>query len=287
MKGRLKAILSIVLVIAGGIVVYWNCGYSKWHSQFSKAMTLRADEAQQANEVYTQEQIDALPTALRDYCNFIGLAGRPKTYKQNIKFKNTKFVFDEKSGKVLNLDYDLWLFTNKLYRQAFCTSSMYGIPFEGIDYYDDVTYTGGMKGYLAKAIQIFDTPIEDSQRVMNITILAESAMLNPGFLLSEYITYEAIDENKVKAIITDQGVSGSGIFTYDRENEQLIFESDERQPAQERNGLMVPVGWKCIGSQFKEQNGMKVATHAQAIKVYPDEELIYFDAENITINNMF
>ena len=276
-------ILGVILGFIALVLVYWNSSCSKEHSRFTKVMKQRAQEQREEDKVYTREEIEALPNALKDYLNFVGLEGTKKKIVQHIVFDHTRFVFDEKTNKILDMNYDLWLFTDKLYRQAFCSAKMFGIPFEGIDYYDDVKNVGGMKGFLGKAIQIFDQPVEDMQRVVYITILAESAMMNPGFLLSPYITYEEVDEQTVKVTITYKGVSGHGVFKFDKVNETLTFYSDERQGKEERKGEIVAVGWKCIGSDFRTNKDMKLklATHAQAIKVYPDKELVYFVSRQI------
>lgn len=276
-------ILGVLLILVAIVLVYWNGNYSKEHNRFTKEMKKRAERQEKISQTYTKEEIERLPKALKEYLNFVGLEGSIKKTVQHVVFDHTRFVFDEKTNKILDMNYDLWLFTDKLYRQAFCSAKMFGIPFEGIDYYDDAKNVGGMKGFLGKAIQIFDQPVEDMQRVVYITILAESAMMNPGFLLSPYITYEEVDDQTVKAKITYKGVSGHGVFKFDKVNETLTFYSDERQGKEERNGEMVAVGWKCIGSGFRANKDvkLKLATHAQAIKVYPDKELVYFDSKQI------
>ncbi len=72
---------------------------------------------------------------------------------------------------------------------AFCSYSMYGIPFKGVDY-----ATGdkkeGMKGILAKHLQIFDVCDAKGYKAGLISWLAESATINPSALLSLYVKYE-------------------------------------------------------------------------------------------------
>lgn len=275
-------IIGIILLVCGLVLIYWNISFSPLHHQFTKEMQKRGEAIGKNNELCSREEIDMLPEPLREYCEFIGLENQNKMTKMHTKFKGTRFVFDEATGKILDMDYDLWIFLDKPYREAFCSSSMYGIPFEGIDYQVEGKEDGGMKGYLGKCIPIFDTKIPDIQRTMLITILSESAMLNPSMLLSEYVEYEAIDDTRVKAVITYDGIRGEGIFTFDSANKILTFESDQRQVPEEINGEMVNVGWRCVASDFVDKDGVKVPTRAKAIKIYPDHELVYFDAADIT-----
>lgn len=137
-------------------MIYWSIPDSPQHQKFNKEMENRRKAAlkktESSEEVCTKKEIDALPTALRSYCQYIRLEGSRKENVIHTLFKDTKFVFDESSGKILNMDYDLWIFLDRPYREAFCSASMYGIPFDGIDYYVEGTDDGGMKGYLGKSI---------------------------------------------------------------------------------------------------------------------------------------
>lgn len=273
--------LTVIIGLVVLILIYWKIPYSPMHCKFNKRMQLRGENIQKTDEQCLRDEIERLPEPLKKYCDFIGLENQSKPKKMHALFKNTKFVFDESTGKIINMDYDLWIFLNQPYREAFCSSSVYGIPFEGLDYQVEGKDDGGMKGYLAKGIQIFDTKIPQIQRTMLVTILAESAMLNPSILLSEYVEYEPISDTMVKAVITYNGISGEGIFTFDSEAEILSFESDQRQTPIEINGKMVDVGWKCEASDFVIQEGIKVPTRAKAVKIYPEYELVYFDSSDI------
>lgn len=274
--------IVIILAIIGAILLYWHIPFSPMHHKFRKEMQRRGENIEKNDALCLRKEIDTLPEPLKKYCDFICLENQSKPKKMHTVFKKTKFVFDESTGKIINMDYDLWIFLDKPYRQAFCSSSIYGIPFEGIDYQVEGKEDGGMKGYLAKCIRIFDTKIPEIQRTMLITILAEAAVLNPSVLLSEYVKYEQISDTRVKAVITYHGISGEGIFTFDSETEALIFESDQRQVPEEINGKIVNVGWRCEGTDFVEKDGVKVPARARAVKIYPDREVVYFDASDIT-----
>ena len=199
----------------------------------------------------------------------------------NIIFHNTKFVFDSEKGIQLNMDYDLWLLCDKPFRSAFIESSMFGVPFDGIDYCTD-DKVGGMKGMIGKAFEIFDVHNEQMYKAGLISWLAEGACVNPSILLSDFVTYEEIDASHVEATITYNGVKGTGIFTFDEEGKLLGFESDERQE-EEINGVMTQIGWKAIYEDYTGKNGILIPNIMKAIKVYPDKEVIYFDSNNIEI----
>ena len=271
--------LGIILVVVGCIIIFFNCG-SKQYRKFSGAMLSRAESVSENAEYCSENEIDKLPSCLKDYCRFINLAGTKKHNILHCLFKNTDFVFNEKKGVTIKMDYDLWIFADRPHREAFCKSSVMGIPFEGIDYFDDTDRTGGMKGHIAKLFQIFDQKVPNMERTMYITLLAESAMLNPSFLLSEYVEYQEIDSTKCYAKITCNGVSGEGCFTFDKERGILRYESDQRQEPEVEDGKTIAVGWRCEGGNFQSVNGLKIPSYCKVTKIYPDREVVYFSSEN-------
>lgn len=277
-----KVIIISILVMLAGFIIYWKLPYSPEKKRFYRAMQERADAMTSGQEVCTREEIEKLPEPVRKYCEYIGLENFPKYKGAQAVFADTDFVFDTKSGKILNMDYDLWIFNGEIYRSAFCSSSMFGIPFDGVDYVTE-DGQGGMKGILAKAIQIFDVRDEQGYKAGIISWLAESATINPAALLSPYVTYEELDDTHVKATVSYHGVSGSGVFTFDEEGRITEFYSDERQ-VEEIDGEKLALGWKCIYEEYEERNGLKLATKISSIKVFPDgKELVYFAADDYRV----
>lgn len=280
--GKIKIIVLVLFILLAGIIIFWRLPYSPEKEKFHKAMQKRADEMMRDKMVCSREEIEQLPEPLKKYCDYIGLENFPKYTVVNARFDDTDFVFDTKSGKVLKMDYDLWLFYGNIYRSAFCSSSMFGIPFEGLDYVTE-DRQGGMKGILGKVIPLFDARDEQGYKAGLISWLAESATINPAALLSPCVTYEEMDDTHVKATVSYNGVSGSGIFTFNEEGAITEFYSDERQ-VEEIDGVKQELGWKCIYEEYKERNGIKIATEIKSIKVFPDgKELVYFVARDYVV----
>lgn len=279
---RIKIILLILIMLVISIIIYWKVPSSPEKVKFQNAMQKRANEAEKSREVCSRKEIEQLPEPLKKYCEYIGLENFPKYQVVNVVFNDTDFVFDTKSGKIISMDYDLWLFYGDVFRSAFCSSTMYGIPFEGIDYATD-DRQGGMKGILAKKLVLFDERDEQGYKASLISWLAESAVINPSVFLSPYVTYEEIDDTHIKATVTYQGVSGSGIFTFNKEGEIIEFYSAERQ-VEEIDGVKMELGWKCYYDKYEERNGIKTATNVKSTKLFPDgRELVYFASKDFKV----
>ena len=276
-------ITGIILIVIGGIVVFFKCGESSIYRKFKAEMQEREGKTAENEGFCSAEEIDRLPACLKDFCKFIGLEGARKHNITHCLFKQAGFVFNEKKGVNIKLDYDLWIFADHPHREAFCKSAVMGIPFEGIDYFDTATQSGGMKGYIAKLFQLFDQKAPEMERTMYITLLAENAMLNPSFLFSDFIEYKEIDSTRCRATITYNGVSGEGTFFFDKENGVLKYESSQRQTEELEDGTIRYIGWRCEGGNFHNGNEFKVPSYCKVTKIYPDREVVYFDAEEYVL----
>ena len=273
---------GVLLLLLGGLLIYWSVPYSPYKATFTKQMESKVATVTKSNEVCTTEEIAKLPEPIKRHCEYIGLEGFPKYQIAHIFFPKTKFVFDANTGKILDMDYDLWLFNGEPYRSAYCKSSMFGVPFEGLDYCTE-DHQGGMKGMLAKMVQLFDEKDEQGYKAGLISWVAESVALNPSAILSPYVSYEMIDKNHVKATITYNGISGSGIFTINEEGQITEFYSDERQ-VEEVDGVKTFVGWRCEYRDYKKSGELMRIHTVKSVKVFPDKEVVYFATNNYTID---
>ncbi|MDD6037439.1 MAG: hypothetical protein PUD20_01370 [bacterium] len=275
-------VIAVIVVIVVSVIVYFRSSFSPEKKKFIAKMNERANQVEMKQEVCTKEEIEKLPKPLQRYCQYIGLENFPKYQVVNAFFEQTDFVFDTKSGKQLKMDYDLWLFYDEIFRNAFCSSSMFGIPFEGTDYMT-ADGRGGMRGILAKHVQIFDENDEQGYKAGMISWLAESVVMNPAALLSNFVTYEEIDDTHVKAVVSCNGVSGSGIFTIDEDGRLTEFYSAERQ-VEVIDGEKMELGWKCYCEDYQKHDELYLATKVKSTKIFPDgRELVYFDADNIVV----
>lgn len=282
LKKILLIILCVIIFLVLMAVIYFRLPFSPEKKKFDDKLQEKAKQVESSKEVCTAEEIERLPKSVQRYCQYIGLENFPKYKVANTFFKKTNFVFDTKSGKVITMDYDLWLFYDEFYRTAFCSSSIYGIPFEGVDYATE-DKQGGMKGILAKHLQIFDECDTQGYKAGLISWLAESATINPSALLSPHVKYEEIDDTHVKVTVTYNGISGSGIFTIKENGELTEFYSDERQ-VEEIDGEKIKMGWKCYYENYEERDGLYVSSKVKSIKIFPSgKELVYFESDHFDV----
>lgn len=274
-KGKMLVLLGILLIIIGVVLVWFHIPFSSLKKTFSKDIKEIAIEnhLESENEVFTKEEFSHLPTAIQKYVEHCGYIGTPKKSYLKMEYYDVDFMQGRK-GPALNIDYIQYDFVKEPCRMAFIDSSMFGIPFEGCDYYRNGV--GGMKGVVGKAITIFNVTGPEMDKACLATFLAESVFL-PNIFLQDYITFEEVSEFEVKAKITYGGQTADGIFTFNEDYEMTSFITYDRGVTNE-DGTLEYVPWSALCSDYqKRENGIMYPTKFQAVWNYPDEAFVYFD----------
>lgn len=274
-KRKMFIVLGILLFIIGALVIWFNIPYSSVKKQFQNDITALFTENQLSvdNRLFTEKDFSHLPTAIQRYIENCGYIGTQKMSYLKMEYHNVNFS-QGKDRPVLTIDYTQYNFINEPCRMALIDSSMFGIPFEGYDYYQNGT--GGMKGVIAKAITLFDQTGADMDKACLATFLAES-LFAPTILLQDYIIFQEISDFEVKATISYKGQTASGIFTFNEQYEMISFTTNDRAVAG-TDGSMEYVPWSAICNDYQLSfNDIKYPTKFQAVWNYADGDFVYFD----------
>ena len=269
-KRIMLAIIGILVCAAGILIIFFNIPCSKTKAEFDKTATVLITEADHEESTFREKDIAGLPTSVRRYFTYCGYIGTPKMSYVKIDYQDVDFLFNK--DKPLKIGYTQYNFANKPNRIAYIDSSMYGIPFEGLDSF--LGGRGSMKGVLAKLFTLFDqtgTAMDESSLV---TFLSE-ILLIPNAALQDYIKWEAIDDLHAKATMSCYGISVSGVFTFNENGEMVSFETNDRS-AVEADGSSETIKWSVHCDEYLEVNGIKRPTAFQAIWHYDNGDLVYF-----------
>lgn len=267
--------IGVMLVIVGALMIWFAIPYSPVKKQFQNDIAaLSAENKLSADgELFTEKDFSQLPPAVQKYIENCGYIGTPKTSHLKMEYHAVDFS-QGRNGSVLKIDYTQYNFINEPCRMALIDSSLFGIPFEGYDYYQNGS--GGMKGVIAKAVTLFDQTGADMDKACLATFLAES-LFAPAVLLQDYITLEEISDFKVRAAITYGGQTASGIFTFNEQYEMISFTTNDRAAAG-TDGSMEYIPWSALCSDYRlSESGIKYPAEFQAVWNYPDGDFVYFD----------
>lgn len=277
-KKRMFVFIGVLLLVIGIITVFFNISYSKTSAEFSELTGSLLAELPYESGVFTEEDIVNLPLPVQKYFRYCGYIGKPKMSFMKATFKDVDFSFG-KDKSVIKIDYTQYNFVNEPHRFAYIDSSMYGIPFEGLDSY--TAGNGSMKGVLAKLFTLFNQTGENMDKACLATYLSECLII-PNAALQDYVVWEEIDDLHVKATISYCGITAGGIFTFNSNGEMLFFVTDDREVIA-TDGTSEKVKWSAVFGEYAEKDGIKKPTVLKAIWHYDDGDLVYFDGKDVVI----
>jgi hypothetical protein len=152
-KRMMYVILGVLLCVIGIVTIFFSIPYSKTKREFIKTVDNLLQKTASENGVFSEEDIAGLPLPVKKYFRYCGYIGTPKMSDMKIIYQDVDFSFS-KSKPITKIDYTQYNFVSKPIRIAYIDSSMYAIPFEGLDSYKDGK--GSMKGVLAKLFPLFN-----------------------------------------------------------------------------------------------------------------------------------
>lgn len=268
--------MIITVIIISIIVVFFSISYSKTHTEFISIKDSVLIDMGKDLEIFTEEDVSHLPSPVKKYFNYCGYIGTLKMHSMKAVYKDVKFLF-VKGKPPINVDYIQYNIANKPARIAYINSSVYGIPFEGLDSY--TAGNGSMKGVLARFFTLFNQAGVNMNKASLVTFLSECFII-PSAVLQDYITWEEIDDLHAKATICYYGETASGIFTFNENGEMTSFTTNDRE-AVSFDGKGEKVKWSVVFSEYEETMGIKKPTVFQAIWHYDDGDLLYFDGKDV------
>lgn len=267
--------LGALLIIVGAVMIWFHIPYSPIKNEFKNDITalMTENNLQTNGAVFKEEDFIHLPSAIQNYIKNCGYIDTPKMSYLKMEYHDVNFM-QGKNGPALTIDYTQYNFADKPCRMALIDSSMFGIPFEGYDYYQNGK--GGMKGVIAKMATLFDQTGTDMDRACLATFLAES-LFAPTIILQDYIVFEEINDYEIRAIISYGNSTASGIFTFNEQYEMISFTTNDRAVAG-TDGTIEYVPWSALCEKYEvSDNGIKYPTRFQAVWNYSDGDFIYFD----------
>lgn len=274
-------VLSIILILAAIVIIFFNVPYSKTRTEFSNKINniisnIPAKMASQP-EVFTKDDIKTLPPPVQKYFESCGFLGIPKMSYMKATFKNVDF--DMSADKTIKIDYTQYNFVDKPNRFAFIDSSLFGIPFEGLDSFENGA--GSMKGRFAKVITLFDQRGENMDKASLVTFLAESLFV-PNAALQDYVQWKDVDATHAAAIISYNGITAGGVFTFNGNGEMVSFRTKDRV-ATNMDGSTREAEWSAIILDYQTVNNLKLPKTVQSIWHYPEGDNIYFNENKASI----
>jgi len=146
------------------------------------------------------------------------------------------------------------------------------MPVYARDIYNDGY--GEMNGKLFNLFKVvFDNTQKTAQGVL-LTAFSEFLVI-PGYLLSANVVWDSLNENSVRATLTDNGFVVSGIFHFDENGLFRHFETDERYYYVEKNTYK-NVKWSVFVDSYKNHGNIKIVEKVRVMWHFPEGDFEYF-----------
>lgn len=263
---KLRIIIIIMLSLS-----FISCGKSI-KKTFEQDVEEHFEPSAHTEQILTLEQIGHLPEPVQGYLIRCGFVGHEMVSNAQVIWSES-FIKMKPDSKWLKLNTKQYNSVKTPFRIAYMKANLLGVvPFEGRDLY--ASGQGHMYGKIANMIKIFDEKTPEISQAALVTILAE-ALLVPGYAISDYITWEAIDKNSAKATMSYQGSEASGIFYFNQHNEMIRFESQQRYYMDPELGFVLRHFIASV-EDYQKQGDLYIPTAMVATWQLPEGEYNYW-----------
>ncbi len=274
-KRKMGLILGVILLLVSVLVIYFNVPYSRLKTNF-KDYLVESEENISENKKATKYTLEDLPQSMQNFYGYTKLVNKVNSNHVSFDFKDADFVNIE-MNKTLKIDYSEHIFGDVPARFAFIDSSLYGIPFQGLDSF--INGEGGMKGVVAKNITLFNQRGKEMNKAALVTWLAEIIFM-PSQLLSGDVDIKEIDKNTVGVSITYDNIKASGIYKFLDSGELVEFTTDDRALIY-NDGRLEHRKWSALYEDYKNNGDLLLPNRLKSKWHFDNEDIIYFDGTDI------
>jgi len=233
-------------------------------------------------ETIKERDIENLPEPVQKYFRNGGYIGRIKMFNAKIILENT-FFRRAPNNRWMKLNVYQYNSVIEPVRIVYLQKNILGIfPFEARDKYQDGK--GNMLIRLLKLVTVADAKGREMDQSGLVTILSETFIV-PNYALQDYIKWETINKNEVKAILTFKGLKVEGIFSFNNEGEMVRFYTEDRYFVN-KDGTFKKNPWSIYVEAYKVMNGVKVPSYIRVVWHLEEGDFEYFkgNISNIDYN---
>lgn len=274
-KKRMWVVLGVIGLIISIIIIYFNVPYSKLKRNF-KDYLAQSEKNTDADKKTGKYTFNDLPGCMQNFYKLTGLMDKASGKHVSFEFKNADFVNTEMK-KTLKIDYEEHIFADVPARFAFIDSSLFGIPFQGLDSF--IAGKGIMKGVVAKNITLFNQRGKEMDKAALVTWLSEIIFM-PSELLNGQIEIKELDKNSAAVSIEYDNITAEGVYKFKDNGELAEFITNDRAMIY-TDGRIVYKKWSALYEEYTKKGELLLPDRIKAAWHLDNNDLIYFDGGNV------
>lgn len=215
--GTLPNSMITIAVVVGAAI--WSFRNEYWKDVRVASSAVGSSIAR----VITEADLQHLPPPIQRYLRSSGAVGHPKPKELRLSF----------IGDIRSKDGPWMPFTSMQVntfdpptRQFWMDATMKGLPTKGYHRYAEGT--ARMRIKLLGLYPVFDIASPELDTAETVTWFNDLCLFAPGALIDERISWEAIDDQRSRAIFQQKGIRISAELVFDDEGHLVDFISDDR-----------------------------------------------------------
>jgi hypothetical protein len=220
-------------------------------------------------KVFSEELVKDLPELIKKYLSVCGYMNTPVPINANVYWSESyiKLKPEKEWGKLQTIQFNS---VNPIARISYMR--FLSMPLHARDIYRDGF--GEMKGKLFNLFSVvFDNSKETAQSVLGTTFC--EFLFIPGYVLSPNVEWVSLNENSVRATLTDNGFVISGVFHFDENGLFRHFETDDRNYYIRKNTYK-KVKFSAVVDSYKNQGNIKIAERVKVMWHLPEGDYEYY-----------
>lgn len=273
--GTIANVIILTVLIIGFFQI-------KFKNEYRKEVKMGLEESRNIQKMILNDaEIAYLPEPVKKYIRYTGFMDKPMVNNFRIDFSGK--IRDHAKPVWMELTSEQYNFIKTPTRLFYLDATMKGLPVAGFH-----CFKNGVAYMDIRLLSMFKVEYQ-AGKVMDVsetvTFFNDMCVMAPGALIDKRIEWLEVVGNKVKASFTNNGITISAWLYFNERGEMVNFVSEDRS-ALGANGITSKHKWSTPMRDYKDINGYRLASYAEAIYTYPEGDFTYatFELKDIGYN---
>ena len=262
------------IFFAAAAVIAWLIFLSGhlWREYNREIRRAIAQQTKAGIGILTLEDIGHLPGPVQNYLICAGAVGREKVYDVEVKADGEMDMNISSSWIPVKVQQHNF-FGSQLVRLFYMKAKLYGLPTYALHCYTDKQ--ASMRVKPAGLFKVVDARGQEMRISDTVTLLNDMCIFAPAALIDPRISWAIIDDLSAKAIFATDYCTVSAVLYFSENGELINFMSEDRYYL-ENDGSFRKVKWSTPLGEYREINGLRLASAGEAMWNLPDGDYSYF-----------
>jgi len=248
---------GILVVLALLIMIPLQANF-RFNQRVNKEVEDLFKNAKNTDEIVQKADLDGLPACVQKWLEYSRVMGKERI--KTVHLKQTGFMRTKEDRPWMLTEAEQYFTTDE--PGFIWKARIKAVPL--IDIVGRDMYYEGHGNMLIKILSlktVADARGKEIDQSTMLRYLAETVWF-PTAALNSYIKWEEIDSHSAKATMSYNGVTASGVFTFNEKGEVINFEAPRYKESDGRYSLE---NWSVPVKDYKEFDGIRIPAKAEVI----------------------